>query len=217
MKSKREILFYIVIYSALFINAYLVNDSTPAIISAFCGMSYTLLAGKGIPLCYPIGIIGTFFYSYLACTNALWGNLLLNVIYYLPMQIIGFLNWNKNLKPDKYEIFKTKLSQKERMILLLIILFITFPVVFVLSHFNDKYPLIDGFVTVLSIIGMYLTVRRAIEQWFIWMVVNALSFCMWINIALNGQRVYSTALMWLLYFFLAIYFYRNWNNEIRNS
>ena len=180
-------------------------------------MSYTLLAGKGIPLCYPIGITGTFFYSYLACTNALWGNLLLNVIYYLPMQIIGFLNWNKNLKPDKYEIFKTKLSQKERMILLLIILFITFPVVFVLSHFNDKYPLIDGFVTVLSIIGMYLTVRRAIEQWFIWMVVNALSFCMWINIALNGQRVYSTALMWLLYFFLAIYFYRNWSNEIRNS
>lgn len=208
---------YVLIYSALIVNAYLVQDSLPAVISAFCGMTYTLLAGKGVPLCYPVGITGTFFYSYLAYSSCLWGNLALSLFYYLPLQIIGFFKWNKNLKTDKYEITKIKLSTKERLILLILTFVICIPSMLILNYLNDNYPLIDGMVTVLSVLGMYLTVRRAIEQWVVWMVVNALSFYMWINIAVNGQKVYSTALMWLIYFFLAIYFYHCWYKEIKNS
>ena len=64
---------------------------------------------------------------------------------------------------------------------------------------------------------MYLTVKRCLEQWIIWIVVNGLSFLMWFEIALNGEKVYSTVFMWGVYFILAIYFYLNWKNELNNA
>lgn len=61
---------------------------------------------------------------------------------------------------------------------------------------------------------MYLTVRRAIEQWQVWMVVNGLSAIMWAIIAFSGEKVYSTVIMWTVYFILAIYFYFEWKKEV---
>ena len=80
---------------------------------------------------------------------------------------------------------------------------------------NDKNPLLDSITAVFSIGGMYLTVRRAIEQWIFWMGVNLLSLIMWINIASTSEiKVYSTIVMWTVYLFLAIYFYIEWRKEL---
>ena len=105
--NKKEIALLVVVYTTLFANAYFTNDSIIALISAFCGITYTILAGKGYPICYIIGVMGSSFYCYLAFNNALWGNLLLYGAYYIPMQIVGFLQWNKNLKSNRKEIVKT--------------------------------------------------------------------------------------------------------------
>ena len=87
-------------------------------------------------------------------------------------------------------------------------------VAYILTVSKDKSPIIDSITTVLSIAGMYLTVRRAIEQWWFWMIVNGLSAFMWTKIALSGEKVYSTVIMWSVYFLLAIYFYATWRREI---
>ena len=216
-KKRLEFICFILIYVLLFINAIVMHDSWIAIVSAFCGITYTILAGKGVPVCYPIGATGSCFYAYLAFASHFWGNLILYVCYYIPMQIIGFFRWNKNLKKDKYEIIKTTLSNKERIILFAITTVISIATVYILSYFGDKNPIIDGITTVFSILGMYLTVKRCLEQWIIWIVVNGLSFLMWFEIALNGEKVYSTVFMWGVYFILAIYFYLNWKNELNNA
>ena len=62
---------------------------------------------------------------------------------------------------------------------------------------------------------MYLTVKRCIEQWLIWIVVNGLSFIMWINAVIHGTKAYATVIMWAFYFIAAIYFYYTWNKEIK--
>ncbi len=213
--KKTESFLFILIYIFLFTLAFIRHDSIIALISAFCGITYTILAGKGVPICYPIGATGSCFYAYLSFASNLWGNLILYVCYYIPMQILGFFQWNKNLKSDKYEIVKTVLTNKERVILFFISTLITIITIFVLAHFGDKNPIIDGITTVFSILGMYLTVKRVLEQWIVWMLVNGLSFLMWLDIALKGERVYSTVFMWLVYFILAIYFFINWKKELK--
>ena len=87
---------------------------------------------------------------------------------------------------------------------------------YILVILNDKSPIIDSITTVFSIAGMYLTVKRAIEQWWFWIIVNGLSAIMWIRIALSGEKVYSTVIMWSVYLLLAIYFYFTWRKEIKN-
>lgn len=199
----------------LLINALIHKDSIPALISAICGITYTFLAGKGLPTCYLFGVCGSSFYSLISFQNALWGNLILYACYYIPMQIIGYFRWNKNLKENKKEIIKITLPKKEMTILILILMIISSAVYCLLVIHNDKNPLLDSITTVFSIGGMYLTVRRAIEQWIFWMGVNLLSLIMWINIASTSEiKVYSTIVMWTVYLFLAIYFYIEWRKEL---
>ena len=211
--NKIEVIGFLFVYVVLFANAYVMKDSWVALVSAFCGITYTIFAGKGIPICYPIGATGSAFYSYLSFGSHLWGNLVLYACYYIPMQIFGFFQWNKNLKEDKYEINKTKLSAKMRVAYFGITSIISVAAIALLYYLGDKSPVIDGITTVFSVLGMYLTVKRCIEQWIVWMLVNGLSFLMWLNIALNGEKVYSTVLMWAVYFVLSIYFYARWKKE----
>lgn len=204
-----------IIYLILVCNLIIFKDSPIAVTSAFFGITYTFLAGKGNPICYLFGIMGSGFYGYLSFHNALWGNLLLYMGYYIPMQIVGFFKWNSHLKTGSSEIIKTSLSKKERLILSAITLILTALAIVVLYFTQDKKPIIDGITTVFSLAGMYLTVRRAIEQWGVWIFVNGLSAIMWGLIALSGEKVYSTVIMWSVYFVLGIYFYFCWEKELK--
>lgn len=215
--AKKEFAGLIFIYLLLIINAVFLKDSPIAFLSAFFGITYTVMAGKGNPVCYLFGISGSSFYCWLAFHNALWGNLILYMGYYIPMQVIGFFRWRKNLKEGKYEIIKTSMSAKQALLTLSVTLFFSFVLTGVLILLNDKSPFIDGVTTVFSIAGMYLTVKRCIEQWIVWMLVNGLSLIMWLKIALEGEKVYSTVIMWGVYLFLAVYFYIIWRKEIKTQ
>ena len=199
----------------IILNAFRCHDSVQALISAVCGITYTVFAGKGYPVCYLFGVTGSSFYAYISAQNALWGNVFLYLGYYVPMQILGFWQWRKHLKQDKNEIVKTSLKLKEFFIIILCSVVLVIILAAFLGTTADKHPILDSMTTIFSISGMYLTVRRCIEQWLFWMIVNALSLLMWLNIALQGGRVYSTVIMWAVYLILAFYFYSQWRREIK--
>lgn len=212
--KKGELYFLIGIWLFIIAQSVITNDNPIAMISALCGITYTFIAGKGNPICYLFGITGSSFYCVLSFNNTLWGNLLLYALYYIPMQTLGYFQWNKNLQENSSEIVKIRLPKKELLILILIMLCLIVGSYFVLTHYKDAHPVLDSVTTVLSIGGMYLTVRRAIEQWQCWMIVNFLSLLMWLSIAITGVKVYSTVIMWCVYLFLAFYFYFEWKKDL---
>ena len=201
----------------ILINAIIVKDNPIAVISAFCGILYTIIAGKGKISCYFFGLSGSWCYVWLSFLNSLWGNMLLYLCYYIPMQILGIFKWKKHLKKDTKEIVKTRLSNKNRITLLFIGVLGSIITSIILHYFHDKSPIADGITTFLSVLGMYLTVRRAIEQWVVWMIVNGISALMWINLVLHGTKTYSTVIMWVVYFVLAIYFYFEWKKVLNKN
>ena len=215
--NKAEIAGISVILSIIFINAFILGDSKIAVVSAICGMMYTIIAGKGKISCYLFGLTGSGFYSYLAFINGLYGNVALYMGYYVPMQICGIFKWKKHLKKETNEIFKTKLTRKEKIVLLLISSIFSVILISFLYYIKDTHPILDGIVTTLSLTGMYLTVKRCIEQWIIWGIVNLLSLIMWIFVIKSGVKVYSTAVMWFVYLLLSVYFYVNWNRELNSE
>ena len=216
-KQNIEKIIFSTVILFLVINAFINHDSVFALISAVCAITYTFFAGKGKPLCYLYGVCGSGFYSLISFQSALWGNLALYLFYYIPMQILGFFKWNNNLKTDKNEIVKIKLPKKDLIILLVISLILIIITSLILIILNDKHPYLDSITTILSLGGMYLTVRRAIEQWIFWIIVNALSLLMWLNVALSGVKVWSTVIMWAVYLILAFYFYIEWQKELKTD
>ena len=203
-----SILLFIIILS------FITGDNKVALGSAICGISYTILAGKGKISCYVFGLLGTFCYSYISYKNGFWGNLALYIFYCMPMQIVGIIKWSSHLKKDSNEIYKIQLRNRERIIyfagavLAIIILY------FILKNFNGTNPLLDSVSTIMSILGILLTVKRCIEQWYIWFLVNGVSVLMWIGAYINGSNCLATILMWTTYFFLGIYFMNRWKKEL---
>ena len=207
---------YVMVILLIVLHAIIRGDYIIAVISAICGITYTVFAGYGTPICYLFGLTGSGFYIFLSFQNALWGNLLLYLLYYIPMQTLGFFKWKENLKHGKNEIIKISISKKERLFITLSCIIVSAIAIGVLYYLHDTHPVLDGITTIVSIAGMYLTVKRAIEQWLAWIVVNSLSLVMWLNVALSGEKVYSTVMMWAVYLFLAFYFYYEWKKEINS-
>lgn len=212
-----EIISLIFFFIVICLSAITLKDNPIAIINAICGVLYTVLAGKGKIYCYYFGLGGSSCYSYLSFQNSLFGNLLLYMCYYIPMQILGIFKWKKNLKENSDEIVKDQLSTKSRVILFSSLTIISIITSFVLKHFGDSQPFMDAITTIFSIAGMYLTVKRCIEQWLVWIVVNSLSLFMWINVVLNGTKAYATVVMWAFYLLAGIYFYFTWKKELNKN
>ena len=209
-----EILGIFFVLGIILFNKVVLHDSTVAVISAVCGFLYTVLAGKGKISCYLFGLTGSAFYGYLAFANSLFGNLALYVLYYIPMQIAGIFNWKNHLKKETNEIYKTSLETSKRFVLVVSSVLLCVLICGVLVLLKDSHPVLDGCATALSLVGMYLTVKRCIEQWVVWFIVNLLSVIMWISVINSGTRAYSTVLMWFVYLLLSVYFYTEWKKEI---
>lgn len=195
--------------------SFIIGDSKVALISAICGITYTIFAGKGKISCYAFGLTGTMCYAYIAFQNHLYGNLFLYMLYYFPMQILGIFKWKKHLKKENNEIIKTKLKNNERLIFFAVTFALSLAAALILKNTGGATPFMDAFTTVFSIAGLILTIKRCIEQWYVWMLVNGLSAVMWIEAYINGSNCLATVIMWVTYFILAFYFLYCWRKEVK--
>ncbi len=211
-----RIFFPLGILLIILISIYM-KDNKVALVSAICGISYSILAGKGKISCYFFGLCGTLCYAFISFKNNLFGNLALYLLYYFPMQVLGIFKWKQHLKKDSQEIEKTQLTFKERKIYFALAVMFSIIGYIILCKLNDQSPFIDSITSVLSVFGLILTVKRCIEQWYVWFIVNGLSMIMWIEAYLNGSNCFATILMWGTYFVLSIYFLYTWKKELKTN
>ena len=204
-------------FLAMIFCTILFHDSKIALLSGFFGIMYTVFAGKGKVDCFYFGLCGSSLYAFLAFKNALWGNMLLYLLYYIPMQTLGIFRWKKHLDKSSDLIIKSKLSTSERLIYGGITLIVTALTVYLLHIAGDKNPLLDGITTIFSITGMILTVGRKFEQWVIWIIVNGISAVMWYMVLFGGEKVYSTVIMWTVYLIFAIVFFFQWKKDLKKT
>jgi nicotinamide mononucleotide transporter len=64
---------------------------------------------------------------------------------------------------------------------------------------------------------MILTVRRAIEEWVLWIIINAVEVYMWYKAWSCGNGSISILLMWLLFLANGIYLLSLWIRIERKS
>ncbi len=186
------------------------GDPPVSIVAAATGMLYTVFAGKGKPICFLFGFINTPLYAVLAFNAQYYGDFALNV-YYFAMMFPGLAVWLKNRSSDNEEgIKRTRLSPKGRMLLLLSCAAGIALLWSVLLHIGGSRPLCDAATNILSIAAMILTVRRAIEEWVLWIAVNAIEVVMWYKAYSQGTGHLSILLMWLLFLANGIYLFSLW-------
>ena len=76
----------------------------------------------------------------------------------------------------------------------------------ILKKIGNALPYADAFTNVLSIIAMILMLKRYIEQWAVWILIDIVSIYMWFFIKSN----YNITIMWIAYLINAVYGLVNW-------
>lgn len=190
------------------------QDSLMGIISAVTGIAYVIFAGKGKLSAYFFGLINCTLYAIISYKARLYGETMLNAIYYLPMQFVGFYIWSKNMNPETREVTKRRMKTSGRIGLIITIAIATYIYGLLLNYLGDAMPFVDSFTTVSSVVAMIVSIGMFSEQWWIWLGVNSLSVYMWWCNFTSGNDNMATLLMWLVYLISGIMMLIKWEKEI---
>lgn len=189
------------------------GDSLTGIISATTGVACVVCTGKGKLSAYIFGLINAVLYAVIAYKATLYGETMLNAIYYIPMQFYGFYVWSKHMNTETHEVNKKHMDIKSRILLLLSIIVGTIAYGYILKYLGDAMPFVDSFTTVSSVIAMIISVKMFAEQWWIWILVDIFSVYMWLCSYLTSGESFATLLMWIVYLGNAVIMCIKWERE----
>lgn len=215
--KKWEIIWLIVACAVICSLSIYWDDNIMGIISATTGVACVVCTGKGKLSAYIFGLINCVLYAIISFNAKLYGETMLNTIYYVPMQFYGFYVWHKNMNSETNEVIKKHMTMKGRFISLLALIAGTVGYGFVLKAMGDKMPFIDSFTTVSSVAAMIISIKMFSEQWWLWTAVDIFSVIMWLVTFLNGNDSMATLLMWIIYLGNAIIMCVKWEKEIHNN
>jgi nicotinamide mononucleotide transporter len=176
------------------------------------------LAAKNKLSTWPIGIVGVVLYMILFWQIQLYADLL-EQVYYLVTGFAGWWMWSHHGKREERRVTVSSgasiafycaalvlgtLAMNQLVMHLHLLFPVTFPK-------PASYPLLDSFTTVLSFIANYLLMKRKLDNWYLWIVVDVIA--VWL------YGVKGVPLLSVLYFaFLinAIVGYCKWRTIVRS-
>ena len=215
-------LFLILGTTAVSIASSLLGDGwdTLGFIVAVTGIINLVLCAKGNLWNYLFGIIYNAIYVYIAWHSKLYADSAIYLLYYLPMQFVGWAQWKKNQNQDSGAVNAVHLTRKTALVLLAaaIVLIPLFAWILSRPAIGDAQPWLDTTTTVVSILAMYMMVKAIAEQWYIWVVLDAVQVIKWTVATIRGEE--HAALMLVMFaFFLAnaVYGLIQWNRLARQA
>jgi nicotinamide mononucleotide transporter len=126
------------------------------------------------------------------------GNALLHFLYFVPMQLVGFLQWRRRGAKGESQVQARRLSPAMRWGWLGISVAATVVLYVIILQFDRSAAqgflrvavLLDVVPLVCNIIGQFLMSTAYMEQWIFWMVVNITSIGLWITSDQSFAPVY---------------------------
>jgi nicotinamide mononucleotide transporter len=167
---------------------------------------------------YLFGLYNSLTYSVLAYGNGLYGEVYLNLLFFVPTGIIGFLMWRKHSLNNRTVVMRS-MDWRSRGIVAIICIACTLILGVILGlNANQNTPFIDATTNVLSIVATFLMMWRYKEQWLLYITLNVVSIIMWALRALNGGEAGDMmVLMWSLFLVNAIFGYWRWHTGSKQS
>ncbi|HDL5844845.1 TPA: nicotinamide riboside transporter PnuC [Mannheimia haemolytica] len=190
-------------------------DTWIATIAAITGILCVVFVGKGKISNYLFGLISVSLYAYISYTFQLYGEMMLNLLVYVPVQFIGFYFWRKNMTSENTvnnagveEVIAKALTAKQWVIVAITTIIGTFLYIELLKYLGSALAILDGATVVISIVAQILMVLRYREQWALWIIVNMMTIALWT--AMYFQNGETSLPLLVMYLCNSIYGYYNW-------
>ena len=183
-------------------------------VAAVTGIICVILVSKGKRSQYIWGLVNVILYALLAYRATFYGEVMLNALYFMPTQFIGWYYWSKHMNYETNEVKSKVMTWKQILGWGAATLVTIFFVAKGLEFIGTGQFYAGSVSLTLSLIANVLMVKRYAEQWPIWIFVNVASIYMWIQ---YGDWIQVS--MWSMYLLNAMYGWNLWvqRQKARNT
>jgi nicotinamide mononucleotide transporter len=133
-----------------------------------------LFAALNWTACWPAGIVGGVLYGFMFFGVKLYADVTLQV-FFVATCIYGWWHWVRG-GANATPVPVTRLRPRTLLAFIAAALVLTLAYGAILRRFTDaSYPYVDSIVLMFSVIGQLLLMRRILENWHFWIVVDAIA------------------------------------------
>ena len=174
-------------------------------VGSLAGVLANVLSANGRILTFLFGLIDVTIYGAMCLLGARYGNAALHLLYFLPMQFVGFFQWRKRGVDSEGEVKARRLNGRQWALYGGIFgagLLVAYFVLLALdqseaAHLVKWLVLMDAFSMMCNLVGQYLMSTAYMEQWYFWIGVNVASVIMWV-LTLRQDPSSSYALIYVV-------------------
>lgn len=171
------------------------------------GLLYLWLEYRANIWLWAVSIVMPVVHGVLYYRSGLYADMAMNV-YYVIAGFYGWIVWLRGSggKSDKPVLRISKTPLHLGGILTVVGLLVWGAIYFILVHYTDStVPVLDSLTTAMSIVALWMLSRKYLEQWLVWLAVDAISCGLYIY-----KGIPFTAGLYGLYTILAIAGYMRW-------
>ena len=166
---------------------------------------------------WPLGVLYCLLTAPVMWHNALYGYLTLTLVGFLPMNLYGWYFWLfGSEQTDQLHVTNVPIVVFFVGLVLCVLGVWLLPFVFswLVPNYLEtaSYMHLDNAILVLSLVAMWFTARKWIENWWIWLVVNIGTVVLYGLLELWGLTV-----LYCLYIGMAIWGLRTWRISMKRE
>ncbi len=182
------------------------------------GLLCAYFASEGKRFNYSLGFLNYLLMGYVSLKNNLYGIFFFYVFIFSPLQVKGFVTWNKNLDEEK-NVKVREFTVKNAIIITISCIVGSLVLGYLLSLIpGQRLIFLDSTSNCINLCGVILMILRFKESWWIWLINNIIDLSIWIITFLNkGEGSTMMLLVSIGYLLINIYGIVKWNREAKNE
>jgi nicotinamide mononucleotide transporter len=187
------------------------------LVGTLFGLISVYYASRANILTWSTGIVNEVFLFILFFQVHLYADMFLQV-YFFVVTIYGWYNWKTATVENKID----KINTSARWLVFTVIIVGSLVSGYVIKNIHlylpgyfkvaAAYPFTDSFVMVLSIVATVLLAKKEIENWYLWILVDAICVILYFK-----KGVYFLSLEYLIFLGLASYGLYHWKKQLANG
>lgn len=169
------------------------------------GLLYLWLEYRANIWLWAVSIVMPVVHGILYYRSGLYADMAMNA-YYVLAGIYGWAVWLRGTGAGRPQLRISRTPQRWIAPLALALLAVWGGIYLLLTEFTDStVPVLDSLTTAMSVVALWLLSRKKIEQWLLWLAVDAVSCGLYVY-----KGIPFTAGLYGLYTVLAVAGYMRW-------
>lgn len=182
------------------------------------GLLCAYFANEGKRINYIFGLINYLLMGYVAFKNHLYGIFIFYLFIFSPLQMHGFITWNKNLDENK-DVKVREFTLKNGVFITCSCIILSILLGYLLTLIpNQKLAFMDASSNCINLCGVILMILRFKECFWIYLVNNIIDVMIWFIIFIHkGEGSVNLLLVSIGFLLLNIYGIIKWNIKAKKK